>query len=133
MGRFRARHAGRGGVVHVSPRPTPPGDGPVEQYLDELYRRLRVPPRRARQILAETEAHLYDSTAAGLAAGLSEQEAEGDAVARFGSAAAFAATCRPRPTRRSTVMVLPALASVGWLLAAAGLIAIGVSGRSRPR
>ena len=37
---------------------------PVEDFLDELHSAARrLPPREARQLIAEAEAHLYDTTA----------------------------------------------------------------------
>ena len=62
-----------------------PGGGTVEQYLDELYGRLRCPPREARRILAEAEDHLREAVTDGLAAGLTQTEAEEQAVSSFGS------------------------------------------------
>lgn len=59
-------------------------DSPVEVYLDELLLVLPGTPRQIRHQLAETEAHLRDATAEGVARGLTEIQAEADAVARFG-------------------------------------------------
>lgn len=58
----------------------------IAQYLAGLRGRLRTPPERATDILAEAEDHLRESIAAGLAAGLSEQEAQQAAISAFGSA-----------------------------------------------
>ena len=62
-----------------------PGDDVVEEYLDQLYSRLRCAPRDARRILAEAEDHLRESVAEGLAAGMTESEAQQHAVSVFGS------------------------------------------------
>lgn len=37
---------------------------PIEDYLDDLLLRLDLPPREARRLLAETEAHLRESAEA---------------------------------------------------------------------
>ena len=98
---------------------------PIEDYLDELYTRLRTSPRRARRVLAEAEDHLREFAAAGLAAGLSEQEAAKAAISGFGSAGAVA---RAHRRRLPAVAVLADLAVSAWKLAASGLLAIGASG-----
>jgi hypothetical protein len=61
-------------------------DSPIEQYLDELATSASgMPVRRVRHLLNEAEAHLRD-VAEGLARdGRSEQDAELEAVRRFGS------------------------------------------------
>jgi len=53
-----------------------PGGDLVEDYLDQLYARLRCAPRDARRILAEAEDHLREAVSDGLAAGLTETEAQ---------------------------------------------------------
>lgn len=58
----------------------------IARYLAELRARLRTPPERTTDILAEARDHLRESTTAGLAAGLSEQEAQQVAISAFGSA-----------------------------------------------
>jgi hypothetical protein len=57
----------------------------IAQYLAELRARLRTPPDRTTDILAEAGDHLRESMAAGLAAGMSEQEAQQAAISAFGS------------------------------------------------
>ncbi len=49
---------------------------PVEEYLGQLYASLRTTPREARRIIAGAEDYLRESVEAGLAAGLTEREAE---------------------------------------------------------
>ncbi|MFI7075247.1 MULTISPECIES: permease prefix domain 1-containing protein [Micromonospora] len=68
----------------------PPGEGPVEEYLDELFDKLAGTGAAGRRILAEAESHLLAAVENGLDRGLDQQAAEGDAVRRFGSAAALA-------------------------------------------
>jgi hypothetical protein len=101
---------------------------PVEDYLDELYAALRVSPRTGRRILAETEDHLRDAVADGLAHGLSEDAAAHRAVQRFGPSGAVARAHRVRLNRRPPAAAGAGMIRMAWLLAAVGLIAIGVSG-----
>jgi hypothetical protein len=62
----------------------------ITDYLIELLEELRLPPRRRRRILAEVEDHLTCTTAELHAAGLSTDEAEREAVRRFGTPAEIA-------------------------------------------
>ena len=57
-----------------------PGGDLVEDYLDQLYARLRCAPRDARAILAEAEDHLHEAVTDGLAAGLTLAQAQEQAV-----------------------------------------------------
>jgi hypothetical protein len=77
--------------------------------------------------LSEAESHLRDATAEGMASGLSQAEAEYDAVARFGTVRSVAAA----EARRSSVPLAALVRQVGasgLLLGAIGGIAVGVSG-----
>jgi hypothetical protein len=68
----------------------------IAQYLAELRARLRTPPERTTDMLAEAEDHLREPMAAGLAAGMSEQEAQQAAISAFGSVRTVArANCHP--------------------------------------
>jgi hypothetical protein len=78
------------------------GSGPVEQYLGELRRRLRV--RDAELILAEAEDHLREDVAAGVAAGLSEREAQLAAISSFGSVRAVLRAHQPRWRRAAAAL-----------------------------
>lgn len=100
---------------------------PVEEYLDLLFARLRGSPRQARRILAEAEDHLREAVADGLAAGMSEREAQEQAVSGFGS---VRAVVRAHEARRGPgpAAVLADLAASAWMLAALGLLAVGASG-----
>ena len=100
---------------------------PIEDYLDDLLLRLNLPPREARRLLAETEAHLRESADELGRLGTSAVQAEAEAIRRFGSAreVAAAAGAARRPSA-------PALLGQGsWVamaLAGLGLLAVGVSG-----
>jgi hypothetical protein len=102
--------------------------GPVETYLDELVRAMTGrPPRELRVVLAEAEAHLYDDVDAAIAHGVPREQAERDAVARFGPAIdlALAERRRARPTLRE---ILAQLVRAAVLLAGVGAVAVGISG-----
>lgn len=100
---------------------------PIENYLDELLLRLRVSPRETRRILIEAESHLRDAADVAEQRGLSREDAEREAVRRFGSAdevARAAWTAR----RLSPLVVAGQLAWAGLAVGGAVLLAIGVSG-----
>jgi hypothetical protein len=101
-------------------------DAPIEDYLDQLLTELRLPPRATRRLLAEAEDHLLDSTAAAQTRGLSRLAAAQQAVKAFGSPALVAG--QARSSRRSRPVLAVAAAWSGAALAAAGLLAVGVSG-----
>jgi hypothetical protein len=67
-------------------RPGPePVSEPIEEYLDALLvASAGAEPRQSRYLLAEVDAHLHDAAAEAVAAGRGVEEAERDAVRRFG-------------------------------------------------
>jgi hypothetical protein len=83
MEAVRQRRARGAGVVGVS-------EDLIERYLAELRGRLRTSPQAAEEILAEAVDHLRESQAAGLAIGMTEQEAQEAAISAFGSVRAVA-------------------------------------------
>jgi hypothetical protein len=106
----------------------PDADSPIEIYLDQLVRELSARrPRDFREMLAEAEAHLRDDAALGVAQGLSERDAERQAVARFGPAAALATAEQQRTRVPYRVLAGQVLASA-VLLGSIGAVAIGLSG-----
>jgi hypothetical protein len=62
----------------------------IERYLAELRGRLRTSPEAVAEILAEAVDHLRESEAAGLAIGMTNQEAQEAAISAFGSVRAVA-------------------------------------------
>jgi hypothetical protein len=102
---------------------------PIEEYLDHLLLTLTGSPRSVRHTLAEVEAHLRDSAAAGRRDGLDEIAAERLAVERMGSVLEVRddrglAQLVPRARRRSIVLVASFLGAIGGIaIGAAGLIA----------
>ena len=105
-----------------------PGDDLVEDYLDQLYARLRCAPREARRILAEAEDHLHEAVTDGLAAGLTRAEAQEQAVSSFGSVRAVVRAHDARLRRLPSVAVLRDVILAAWQLGAIGLVAVGASG-----
>jgi hypothetical protein len=79
----------------------------IERYLAELRDRLRTSPEAAAEILAEAADHLRESEAAGLAIGMTEQEAQEAAISAFGSVRAVARAHRHlAPAVADTAMAL---------------------------
>lgn len=100
------------------------GDGPIENYLDDLLGRLSGRPSEVRRALREAEDHLYSDADARVAAGEDRHAAELETVARFGNAAAVAESfnlTHRTATLREVIEQLIALAGLG-------LVAIGISG-----
>jgi hypothetical protein len=103
-------------------------DDPVENYLDQLYVGLRGSPRRGRRILAEAEDHLREGVADGLAAGLTEREAQEQAISSFGSVRAVVRAHDGRLRQVPGLAVLIDVAMSAWRLGSIGLLAVGASG-----
>jgi hypothetical protein len=82
--------------------------------------------------VAEAEDHLRETAADGLAAGMTEREAQQAAISAFGSVTAVVRAHEPRPEDfvrgRTPAAIIGDLILAGWKLAATGLIAVGVSG-----
>jgi hypothetical protein len=97
--------------------------GPVRQYLDQLRASLRGPD--ASLILAEAEDHLREAVAAGLAAGLTEREAQEAAISSFGSVRAVVRAHQAR--RGRTAAVMGDLAMAAWKLTGLVLLAYDAS------
>lgn len=104
-----------------------PGGSLVEDYLDQLYARLRCAPRDARRILAEAEDHLRESVTDGLAAGLTQAEAEEQAVSSFGSVRAVV-RAHDGAWRFPGRAVLADLTLAGLKLGGIGAVAVAASG-----
>jgi len=100
-------------------------DNPVEDYLDQVYASLRTTPREARRIIAEAEDHLRESVEAGLAAGLTEREAQEAAISSFGS---VRAVVRAHARRVPPVAVFGELVMAAWKLGSIALLAMAGSG-----
>src|SRR5215218_1249177 len=138
---LRAHRQGRGGPAGTPRRVAPlldrhPGRGRgtgvtadlIERYLDRLLTQLRGSAHDVRRILSETEDHLRDAASELMAAGASEEEAQRQAIARFGDARAVARRFSTRLAPIPPVAVAAELARAAVLLGAVGLVAIGASG-----
>jgi hypothetical protein len=104
----------------------------IEEYLDELRASLELGPEEAGLVVAEAEDHLRETTSCGLAAGMTEYEAQLAAISAFGSVTAVVRAHASRLSGfirgRTPAAVLGDLVLAGWKLAGTGLVAVGVSG-----
>ena len=82
--------------------------GAVERYLDEMFDRLAGTGPGGRRMLAETESHLLDAVEDGRARGLTDEDAEKEAVARFGAVGEVV-----RDTRDVRGMLFPLIFAAG--------------------
>ena len=99
--------------------------GPIDNYLDQLFVELRRnTPHAARSMLNEAEAHLRDVADEEARAGMSPEEAEAEAVSRFGDARLVAAADRSR----GRLWVARGVFISAWSLGAWGAVAVGLSG-----
>ena len=94
----------------------------IERYLDELFGRMAGQGAAGRRALAEAEDHLRAAAADAMARGLPADQAELDAVARFGSPAVVARAMRSAAGGGRVSRAV----SAGWLMA--GLAACGRAG-----
>jgi hypothetical protein len=99
-------------------------ESPIDDYLDELLRRTRADARTTRRLLDEASDHLHATAAELHSGGMSRQEAETEAVRRFGPVtpivhAAF---------RRSFLALVFETLRAALFLAGCGLVAVGISG-----
>jgi hypothetical protein len=97
---------------------------PIEDYLDELLRRTRADARTTRRLLDEAGDHLHAAATELQACGMSRQQAETEAVLRFGPVTPIAHAT----TRRSLVALSFETLRAALFLAGCGLVAVGVSG-----
>jgi hypothetical protein len=104
----------------------PDATSPIETFLDDLFDGLAGTGAAGRRSLAEAEDHLRSATAEGVARGLSEDQAEREAVSRYGAADRAATALRAvhsGPAR----WLRPAFVGL-WLAGGLGAFAVGVSG-----
>jgi hypothetical protein len=103
----------------------------VETFLAELGRHLRRDEAARERIVAEVGDHLRDLVAEGRARGLDEQDAESEAIDRFGSARAFARGIEPARRRARAVRAGSAIAVVAVACGSAWAFAESRGGGSR--
>ena len=110
----------------------PSAGGLIEKYLAALRASLWMSPGQAELIVAEAEDHLRETAAAGLAAGMTEREAQEAAISAFGSVRAVVRAHESTPGHlvkgRSPAAVLGDLFLSAWKLGGIGLLAVGASG-----
>ena len=92
-------------------------DRPIDAFLAELGRLLPRDDERRRRVVAEVGDHLRDLAAEARARGLGDEDAEREAVERFGSPRALARGMRPARRR------LPAIAGALAGAAVCGVVA----------
>ncbi|RKF23653.1 permease prefix domain 1-containing protein [Micromonospora globbae] len=103
-----------------------PGEGRVDQYLDELFDRLAGTGAAGRRMLAEAESHLLAATEDGLSQGLDAEAAEREAVERFGAVSGIA---RQVPATAGSVRASMRRFFVGaWATAGVVMTWYGLSG-----
>jgi hypothetical protein len=95
----------------------------IDRYLDEMFDRLAGTGAAARGALAEIEDHLRTAVAEAMAKRIPREQAEHEAVTRFGPPARIARQWR-RANRRGWLM---RGLSGAWLLAGLALVMLGVS------
>jgi len=104
----------------------------IGEYLSELRASLRLAPEEAAYVVAEAEDHLRETTAAGLAAGMTEREAQQAAISASGSVTAVVRAHESRPGNlikgRTPAAICGELFLAAWKLGGIGLTVIGVSG-----
>ena len=103
-------------------------DGPAETFLAELGHHLRRHEAARGRVVAETGDHLRDLVREGRARGLDQDEAEREAVERFGSPRAFARAMRPARRHGRSLRIAAMVAAAG----AAGALTIGELGDATP-
>ena len=103
-------------------------ESPIDVYLDQLVAAMsKHHPRQLRSLLTEAESHLRDDAEAAQARGMSAQEAEVQAVERFGPAGVIAEADRAHTVTPVRVLLRQVLGSA-LLLGGIGGVAIGASG-----
>lgn len=91
---------------------------PTESYLNELRRQFRGDPLLARRVIEEVADHLAEAVAAERRTGMSQMEAEENAVRRFGPADRFARQFDKFALPLKALLLLASLATMGvgiWL------------------
>jgi hypothetical protein len=101
---------------------------PIEAYLEDLERQLRVPRRARRRILIEVRAHLLDAAEAEQPWATEASCAAERAVLRFGLAAKTAGQFNRRASRRNALLrraLVPSIVAFAATSTAATVWAFG--------
>jgi hypothetical protein len=99
----------------------------IAEYLDRLRSGLLASRGRTQLILDEAEDHLRESAAAGMAAGLTEAEAQQAAIASFGSVRAVVGA-HAAARHGAAIATMTEVVLAGWQLIAIYLLADFVAG-----
>lgn len=99
-------------------------NSPIEDYLDQLLRRLQADPRTTRGLIDEAHDHLISATTELEASGIPRIEAERQAVANLGPVGELTRGC----WLRSFLALVGETLRAAVLLGGCGLVAIGLSG-----
>jgi hypothetical protein len=97
--------------------------GPVDEYLDEMFDQLAGTGAAGRRTLTEAEDHLRAAVADGVASGVAAEQAERDAVTRFGPVAGVTRELQAAHRRRTGLAAL----SGAWLVAGLTVVGLGVT------
>jgi hypothetical protein len=100
-------------------------DSPIESYLRDLRRALRGDPFLARRILEEVADHLAEAAAEERRSGMSDSDAEKNAVRRFGPADRFARGFDRYVMPFRFLLIFASIATVGvalWLFSVIALV-----------
>jgi hypothetical protein len=101
--------------------------GPLDTYLRELARELHERGHEASRIVDEAREHLADAVEEGLRRGLAREDAEREAVERFGAPGVIAAQTPPARNRimaRLTVVLDTVVGHWRWVAAATVVAAL---------
>jgi capsular polysaccharide biosynthesis protein len=101
--------------------------GPLDTYLQELARALRERGHEATRIVDEAREHLVDAVEDGLRRGLAREDAEREALERFGPPDLLAAQSLPVRSRlmaRTTAALDIVVGHWRWMTAATALAAL---------
>ena len=85
----------------------------IDAYLDRLRRRLGLYPGNARDVLHEVQDHLRDSRDAAMRKGMSQSDAEEQAIAAFGDASLIARRFIMQRSWRRALKLLPLALALG--------------------
>jgi hypothetical protein len=96
----------------------------IDDYLDELLRRTRADARTTRRLLDEAADHLYATADELRRSGLSQRQAEAEAVRRFGPVRPIVQAT----FRRSFAALAAETLRAAVFLGGCGLVAVGLSG-----
>jgi hypothetical protein len=98
----------------------------VDRLLDNLFDELAGTGSAGRRSLAEAEDHLRAAVAEGVGRGLAQDEAEADAVRRFGEPRAFATGIKRAHLDLRTVARQVFIGT--WVVGIVGMLTLGLSG-----